>query len=184
MLPGGAMLFIKRLHAEAPGKPAMMPDGRPETVAYVDPIPDMPSYMRRVVPPKFGDWINGEVLARTGRAMLMVAAGDAAEAQPIVSDDALVQLVAYFAGDPTTVYLVDWRPGASVEAANYSIDGGKVVSVEAVELPDAVRDELVKLRYSKPIHHAVWIKAMTRSAKTIVLKSKADGKTSKIVVSR
>ena len=157
-VPGGVKLFKKRLDPAAP--PLFMPDYVRRRLPYMAPQ-QTPAQVTRYVPDKTGEWVAEVTREQGGGSVLMHAR------QPIVSDDHQVQVVTV----TPRLALIVWDPSFGTFESSYNVSvtvGGHVVdapvtAARRVDVPEAVKKELMYEGVVRPPREVVWLTASVSS---------------------
>ncbi|HYO08935.1 MAG TPA: hypothetical protein VER17_08175 [Tepidisphaeraceae bacterium] len=142
-LPGGVMLFRKKLAQEAV-RSNSLPDPVPRTVAYMSPA-ETPPGMRRVVPQRVAAWTDGLVRQFAGESAVRAPAVDGL---PLMSRQRAFQVLALNRDrEEIHVLVLLWDKGQTGPETRWSLAGEsprplRVQWSERVPLPEPVRDEL------------------------------------------
>ncbi len=150
MLPGAAMLFMKKLDPSEP--PMYLPKPVRKSLAFNDPR-SAPPQVTRVIGPRTQTWIA--TLAPAG-------AGAGSDAPPLMSQARTYQLLRpVTTADSVTVNLIVWNPAAMPDTPSLTWSGSLICGAQAtttsapirfaaVTVPPDVRRELQDSGYVQP----------------------------------
>jgi hypothetical protein len=163
-LPGAVILFIKKLDPLASRMD--QPDAVLTQLPYMSPDPE-PSGVRRMVPPKTRQWLVDLTRQKTGDS-LASSVGPGPEWEPVISGDHVLQVLsASSASDSSAMSLLLWNGPSKSDVNAFDpvlrVDGQamptRITDVETIEVPEAVRHELVSLGYTHPPKKLTWMRA-------------------------
>lgn len=154
-LPGGVILFMKKLDPKAPSM--YMPDTVRRSLPYN--APEDATDLKRYVPEQTGKWVEG-VAKEHGYPSVLSRGG-----LPVMSERRRWQVVGVRrAGNATEVGLLSWeeagqaggplnvRVGRGGDAIEGQVRGQQVIAI-----PEVVRKELVYGGYPKPPKEVTWV---------------------------
>ncbi len=144
MLPGGIILFIKKLDPNE--RKMYLPDPVRTSVPYMDPIPS-PAQLQRTVPPKAARW----VASLAGEGGVPVQFGEASRMLPVMSEKLGAQLLSYERiGAGARLVVLLWNPSLAGPLSVQSGTRVEVVNQTPHDMPKEIWRELQDFGYTLP----------------------------------
>jgi hypothetical protein len=157
-IPGAIILVRKKM--DPLSRPMWIPDGRRESMVYIDPT-DAPPNVRRFAPAITSLWLADEARARFGADSLATRSINDATATPIVSDNRYFQLLNTAQnGENFNIYLAFWNLPRGEGAVALSITAnGQPAQFAIVEspIPAAVKKDLQDSGLPRPPQRIGWV---------------------------
>lgn len=157
-IPGLILLVRKKMDPLA--RPMWIPDGRRNSVVYIDPI-DAPPTMRRIAPAITSMWLSDEARERFGFAGIATTVDDAGVTMPVVSSNRYFQLLGVKPqADRTEVVLAFWNlPRGDGPISLRISTGATALPVKLTEspVPAAVKRDLQDSGMPRPPQRLAWV---------------------------